>query len=417
MGNSFRPQPLPAIYGENKTPFANDLVEVGILVAFAMIAFSFILIIPGIRGIERLWATVRVFVTLWIGASLLVCNFGYEWYGGKACVKTQYKGYVNPPNAEQEIEAEVGVHIGLRGLNITLREVAFESCAGTGDGAEYYEERPFPYETINYNEAFRWSNPWAQGRLGFGLFAGRVAREFRAGEFRGMPYPILWIAEYFTLDGEQIRWGRKFRQAGWYAHQLLWLSFALYLITILLFIFVIGTGGWFMLTMGLLMVLASFAYAIIILNDPHIFFPFADDHGEEVVIVPTYGWSWWLNLITGIATVILAVIVLFMNYFFPRQIAVIFHHSVVEEDEFFQVEEEEEIGGDKGGFEASRGGRGRTTRGRGQTQRRGISKYRQTQRKPRSTIRSSTRGGPRSGGEGQRLTDEIQLQEVSVSEK
>lgn len=52
MGNSFRPQPLPVIYGTNKTPFANDLLEVGILVAFAMIAFSFILIIPGIRGIE-----------------------------------------------------------------------------------------------------------------------------------------------------------------------------------------------------------------------------------------------------------------------------------------------------------------------------------------------------------------------------
>ena len=52
MGNSFRPQPLPAIYGENKTPFKNDILEVGIFVAFAMIAFSFVVIIPGIRGWE-----------------------------------------------------------------------------------------------------------------------------------------------------------------------------------------------------------------------------------------------------------------------------------------------------------------------------------------------------------------------------
>ena len=52
MGNSFRPQPGPAIYPENKTPFMNDLVEVGIFVAFAMIAFSFVIIIPGIRGWE-----------------------------------------------------------------------------------------------------------------------------------------------------------------------------------------------------------------------------------------------------------------------------------------------------------------------------------------------------------------------------
>lgn len=81
----------------------------------------------------------------------------------------------------------------------------------------------------------------------------------------------------------------------------------------------------------------------------------------------------------------------------------------------FQVEDEAEEPAGKG-FEASRGGgRGRTTRG--QTQRRGISKYRQTQRKPRSTIRSSTRGRSDAGDAGQRLTDDIQLQEVSVSVK
>ena len=52
MGNSFRQQPLPALYGENKTPVSEDILEVGLLVAFALIAFSFILIIPGIRGWE-----------------------------------------------------------------------------------------------------------------------------------------------------------------------------------------------------------------------------------------------------------------------------------------------------------------------------------------------------------------------------
>ena len=105
----------------------------------------------------------------------------------------------------------------------------------------------------------------------------------------------------------------------------------------LLFIFVIGTGGWFMLMTGLIMILASFSYAIIIINDPPIFFPFADDDGGMVSLFPHFGWSWYLNLLTGIAVVFLSIIILFMNYFFPRKIAVIFHHSVVEEDEFFQV--------------------------------------------------------------------------------
>lgn len=52
MGNSFRQQPGPTLYGENKTAVSEDLLEVGLLVAFGIIAFSFILIIPGIRGWE-----------------------------------------------------------------------------------------------------------------------------------------------------------------------------------------------------------------------------------------------------------------------------------------------------------------------------------------------------------------------------
>lgn len=65
MGNSFRQQPAPALYGENKTPVTEDLLEVGLLVAFGMIAFSFIIIIPGIRGWEV--SSIPV-VGGWVGA-------------------------------------------------------------------------------------------------------------------------------------------------------------------------------------------------------------------------------------------------------------------------------------------------------------------------------------------------------------
>lgn len=92
-----------------------------------------------------------------------------------------------------------------------------------------------------------------------------------------------------------------------------------------------------MLATGLIMCLASFAYAIIIINDPLFVLPFADNLGEKVELAPHFGWSWYLNLLTGIAVIILSNVILFMNYFFPRKIAAVFHHGVVEEDEFFQV--------------------------------------------------------------------------------
>ena len=52
MGNAFRQHPGPAIYAPKQTPVTDDLLEVGLLVAFGMIGFSFLIIIPGIRGWE-----------------------------------------------------------------------------------------------------------------------------------------------------------------------------------------------------------------------------------------------------------------------------------------------------------------------------------------------------------------------------
>ena len=52
MGNAFRNQPLPAIYGPNQTPVTQDLERIGLVVAFGMIVAAFVLLIPGIRGWE-----------------------------------------------------------------------------------------------------------------------------------------------------------------------------------------------------------------------------------------------------------------------------------------------------------------------------------------------------------------------------
>ena len=105
----------------------------------------------------------------------------------------------------------------------------------------------------------------------------------------------------------------------------------------LLFIFVISTGALFMFYTGLMMVCASASFAIIIINSPELQIPFGDIHGERVLLDPEFGWAWYLTLLTGIATMGIAILVYMLNYFMPRRIATVFHHSVVEEDEFFQV--------------------------------------------------------------------------------
>ena len=66
MGNSFRNQPFQTLYGEEKTPVTEDVLEVGLLVAFGIIGFCFILIIPGIRGAE-------VSKSVWLHACMVRC--------------------------------------------------------------------------------------------------------------------------------------------------------------------------------------------------------------------------------------------------------------------------------------------------------------------------------------------------------
>ena len=75
--------------------------------------------------LQRIWATLRVFIALWIGAVLLVCNFT-SWYGDEICTRTQYRAH-SDKNAPQLIQADIGLSIGLRGINITLVEKA---CPG-----------------------------------------------------------------------------------------------------------------------------------------------------------------------------------------------------------------------------------------------------------------------------------------------
>ena len=64
---------------------------------------------------------MRVFVALWIGAVLLVCNFG-SWYSDSICTRTDYKAHTKP-NTPQLIQAVVGLSISLRGINVTLAEM------------------------------------------------------------------------------------------------------------------------------------------------------------------------------------------------------------------------------------------------------------------------------------------------------
>ncbi len=68
--------------------------------------------------------------------------------------------FIFPTGSTHEIEADIGVKIGLRSVNITLK--------GTPEHQNLSNQET---EQINYNERFDWSgDSWQQGRGGFGPF-------------------------------------------------------------------------------------------------------------------------------------------------------------------------------------------------------------------------------------------------------
>ncbi|KAH8009859.1 hypothetical protein HPB51_020544 [Rhipicephalus microplus] len=67
-------------------------------------------------------------------------------------------------------------------------------------------------EEINFNERLTWRRPT------------QVKEDYREALVKGLPFPILTIAEYFSQDMDGFCWGRRYRLAGHYAFIMLWES-------------------------------------------------------------------------------------------------------------------------------------------------------------------------------------------------
>ena len=122
------------------------------------------------------------------------------------------------------------------------------------------------------------------------------------------------------------------------------LAFAIYLLTILTFLWNIRYGIHLTMLLGIIMIMACGAYGLVIHNKPHIRLPWnrANCHpnpstGEwcATAMVPHFGWSWGLVLATGILVFIMGVVLFFVDFFVPRWTAPLFHHNIIEADEEF----------------------------------------------------------------------------------
>ncbi|XP_036148580.1 dual oxidase maturation factor 1 isoform X2 [Monomorium pharaonis] len=264
-----RSEGFPSQYAAHHTPVTVDVTETILIIVFVIISITYISIIPGYRKRQSIYIAIKIGFSIAIGCLLIVENFGQEWEYGSTKSKTPYRAGIG-----QEIDAQMAVKIGLRSVNITLK-------------AKPEENTLLAKETIDYNERFPWT--WDQGIIGFGPYAGLLQRTFREGQRKGLPIPILWIAEYFVIDGEGIRFGRFYRTAGWYCHILLWTAFACWILTNIFLESVSRYAAYLTGLIGGLQLLTCFVW-VIVHNPIPLVIPFEDN-----VIKMTLGRHFWMT--------------------------------------------------------------------------------------------------------------------------
>ncbi|XP_071424799.1 dual oxidase maturation factor 1 [Pithys albifrons albifrons] len=266
--------------------FPFDTTRAAIITVFLSLFITFIIILPGIRGRGRLFWFLRLVMGLFVGAVVLTIQFTRDWQTGWVQANTSYKSF-----SSAVVNVDIGLHIGLEGVNITLK----------GNPVNQINE------TINYNEHFSWS------------FNANYDRSYSEGLQKGLPSPILYVAEKFTSQSP-CAVHRQYHISGHYTSATLWFAFCTWLVSILLFSMSLLLHGGYMLLLTATLILFSLLFFFTTRNIPKCPIQFG-----PVSLKTVYGESFWLTLVTGLLCLLLGLGIIILNSLQPEKLKLIFN--------------------------------------------------------------------------------------------
>ncbi|NWR06618.1 DOXA1 factor, partial [Paradoxornis webbianus] len=265
--------------------FPYDTTRAVIVTVFLSMLATSLIILPGIRGRGRLFWFLRLVLGLFMGAMILTVQFTRDWETGWVQANTSYKSF-----SHVQVNADIGLHIGLAGLNITLR----------GNPVNQINE------TINYNEHFPWN------------FGADYDRSYSEGLEKGLPSPILYVAEKFSRQSP-CAVHSQYRMAGHYVSLTLWLAFCTWLISILLFSMSVLLYGGLMLLLTATLIFFSLLFFSTARNTLKCPIQFG-----SVSLRTDYGESFWLTLAAGLLCLLLGLGIVILNSVQPEKLKLIF---------------------------------------------------------------------------------------------
>ncbi|NXG76047.1 DOXA2 factor, partial [Baryphthengus martii] len=263
-------------YPQKRKAAVFDVSIIIVIVVFLTFTCSFLLIIPGIRGRARLYWILRVLLSLVVGVVIVVVQFTGDWETGWVKANTTYKSF-----SHALVNVDIGLHVGLMGVNVTLM----------GNPVNQLNE------TINYNEHFTWS------------FEGNYDHSYNEGLEKGLPSPILYVAEKFTTQSP-CGLHRQYRISSHYASAILWVAFCTWLISNMLFSMpVLVYGGYMLLVTGAFMIFSLLSFSTV-RNSPMCLIQFG-----TAALHTGYGGSFWLTLVIGLLCFASGIAVVTLHYF------------------------------------------------------------------------------------------------------
>ncbi|XP_004639129.2 dual oxidase maturation factor 1 [Octodon degus] len=277
-------------YAGPKPTFPMDTTLVVIITIFLTALVTFIIILPGIRGKTRLFWLLRVVTSLFIGAVILAVNFSSKWSVGQVSANTTYKAF-----SPERISADVGLQIGLGGVNITL----------TGTPVQQLNE------TINYNEEFLWH------------LSKDYAEEYMSALQRGLPDPVLYLAEKLGPNSP-CGLHDQYRLAGHYASAMLWVAFLCWLLAnVMLSMPVLLYGGHMLLATGIFQLLALFFFSMVTSLTSHCSLRLG-----AVELHTQHGPAFWTTLATGLLCLLLGLLMAVAHRMQPHRLKAFFNQSL-----------------------------------------------------------------------------------------
>ncbi|NXA33133.1 DOXA1 factor, partial [Eudromia elegans] len=266
--------------------FPFDTTQAAIISIFFSALATCIIILPGIRGRGRFFWFLRGITGLFIGAVVLMIQFTRNWESGWVTANTSYKSF-----SRALVNADIGLHIGLAGVNITL----------VGNPVNQVNE------TISYNEHFAWS------------FDADYDHSYSEGLEKGLPSPILYLAEKFSSQSP-CGMHNQYRISGHYASLMLWMAFCTWLLSILLFSMPILLYGGYMLLLTAALMLFSLLFLFTVRNIPKCPIQFG-----PASLKTAYGGSFWLTLTTGLLCFLLGLGVIILSSAQPEKLKLLFN--------------------------------------------------------------------------------------------